>query len=140
MRYIRTKSKFAFTRLHNYKNVGQDIEQSIRYNRTGVLYKADNIPCTKQGDLRDCQIKTSAAQICKGIDIEQHIKQDKAMRYIYGSLSGIAYVITKEQYLTFATLFSRTTTTGKGNNKSVVTRLKDENKAMIQWLEAAVAL
>ena len=137
MRYIKTNSKIPYTRLYNYKNVGQDIEQSIRYTVTGKICKADNIPCTQSGDLRDCQIKSSGGRVCKGTNIQQHIQQDKAKRYIYGALNDFAYVLTKEQYYQFVQLFSRITTDST-KEKNVITRLKDENKSMIEWLEKTI--
>lgn len=128
-----TVSQFPFIRLFYYSNSGQDIERSIRYAVTGRLYKADNIPATKDADLYIYQIKSSEATVCKGIDVNKHIDNDKAEQYIYGSKQGIAYILTKTQYKDFVTLFARITTDSKGN---ITTRLKRENKAMIAWLEA----
>lgn len=123
---------FSFTRLHNYINNGQDIEQSIRYKATGVLCKADNKPCTLYTDIDIYQIKSSSATVCKGTDIIKHTQQDKASLYIYGTRQGKGYILTKEQYNVFVEVFSRVTKSSKGD---IITRLKDENKAMLVWLD-----
>lgn len=127
-----------FCRLGNYAIAGQDIEQSIRYQMTGEICKADNIPFTVSGDCLGYQIKSARATICKGTDIAEHLKHDAAAAYIYGTLAGKGYIMSRTEYLEFATTFATVTRDSQKNGGAIKTRLKSESRALLKWLEERV--
>ena len=122
-----------------YKNNGQHAEQVFRYTMCGVICKADNKPSTECGDYADIQIKSARATICKGKDIASHLATDKAERYAYvTSDCKTAYIMSKVEYLTFATLFATLTRESAKNGGAEKMRFKSESKAMLEWLQARV--
>ena len=122
-----------------YKNNGQHAEQTFRYTMSGVICKADNKPSTMGGDYADIQIKSARATICKGNDIERHLAEDKAERYAYVTADfKTAYIMSKVEYLTFATLFATLTRESQANGGAEKMRFKSESKAMLEWLQARV--
>ena len=127
--------KFTYTRPHTYKNNGQDIESGIAYALTGQYKRADNIASDKSADVLNYQIKSARATVCKGADVEKALESDKATAYIYGTQSGIAYVMTKSEYLDFVKTFSTTTQDSRKNGGAIKTRLRYETETMLDWLE-----
>ena len=122
-----------------YKNGGQHAEQTFRYTMSGVICKADNKPSTECGDYADIQIKSARATICKGKDIASHLATDKAERYAYVTADfKTAYIMSKVEYLAFATLFATLTRESEKNGGAEKMRLKSESKAMLEWLESRV--
>jgi hypothetical protein len=119
-----------------YKNNGQHAEQLFRYTMCGEICKADNKQDT---DYQDIQIKSSRATVCKGTDIAKHIAQDKAKKYAYVTSDfSNAYIMSKAEYLEFTSQFSSITTESKKNGGAIKTRLKEENKAMLNYLEGKI--
>ena len=116
-----------------YKNNGQHAEQVLRYTLTNEIQKADN----REGcDLWDIQIKSSRATVCKGTDTDNYIDNDTANRYAYVTADfTTAYIMNKNDYKTFVKLFGTVTTESKKNGGAIKTRLKEENKKMVEWLE-----
>ena len=122
-----------------YKNNGQHAEQVFRYTMSGCICKADNTPATVSGDYEDIQIKSARATICKGKDIASHLTTDKAERYAYITADfKTAYIMSKIEYLTFATLFATLTKESLKNGGAEKLRFKSESKAMLEWLQARV--
>ena len=122
-----------------YKNNGQHAEQVFRYTMSGCICKADNTPATVSGDYEDIQIKSARATICKGKDIANHLTTDKAERYAYITADfKTAYIMSKIEYLTFATLFATLTKESLKNGGAEKLRFKSESKAMLEWLQARV--
>ena len=122
-----------------YKNNGQHAEQVFRYTMSGCICKADNTPATVSGDYEDIQIKSARATICKGKDIASHLTTDKAERYAYITADfKTAYIMSKIEYLTFATLFATLTKESQKNGGAEELRFKSESKAMLEWLQARV--
>ena len=122
-----------------YKNNGQHAEQVFIYTRSGWICKADNTPATVSGDYEDIQIKSARATICKGKDIANHLTTDKAERYAYITADfKTAYIMSKIEYLTFATLFATLTKESLKNGGAEKLRFKSESKAMLEWLQARV--
>lgn len=126
---------FTYSRLHNYKNNGQDIEQSIRFTLTGEITKADNIRYDIAADVLNYQIKSARATVCKGTDLQAYLNMDASSAYIYGTKNGTAYIMTKDEYITFITLFGTITQDSKKNGGQLKIRLKDESKAMLEWFK-----
>ena len=121
------------------KNNGQHAEQVFRYTMSGCICKADNTPATVSGDYEDIQIKSARATICKGKDIANHLTTDKAERYAYITADfKTAYIMSKIEYLTFATLFATLTKESLKNGGAEKLRFKSESKAMLEWLQARV--
>lgn len=122
-----------------YKNSGQHAEQTFRYTMSGNICKADNRPATMCGDYADIQIKSARATICKGKDIASHLATDKAEKYAYVTADfKTAYIMSKVEYFTFATLFATLTRESTKNGGAEKMRFKSESKAMLEWLQARV--
>lgn len=120
-----------------YKNRGQHKEQKARYNLTGKINKADNIPFWTTADCNGIQIKSARATICKGVNIAEHIEKDAARLYMYVcNDEQTAYIMSKSEYYRFCTLFSEQTTESPKNGGTIKTRLKKETRAMIAWLQS----
>ena len=118
-----------------YKNNGQHAEQIARFTLTGEIVKADNKPFTVGADCLDIQIKSARATICKGTDIEKHLRVDKANRYGYVLKDfSTMYIMTKAEYYRFASLFSTKTRESEKNGGAEKLRFKDETAEMLKWL------
>ena len=118
-----------------YTNNGQHAEQVARYTLTGEICKADNKPFTVGADCLDIQIKSARATICKGLDLANHLRQDKAQRYGYVVKDfSVMYIMNKAEYLEFCNLFATVTRESTRNGGAIKLRLKDETKAMLEWL------
>ena len=80
-----------------YKNNGQEAERVFRYTYEGKLCKADNVKHTQGADCDNIQIKSARASVCKGIDIEAYLAEDKAERFAYVVADfSKAYIMTKK--------------------------------------------
>ena len=117
-----------------YKNEGQHLEQVFRFNLTGEIVKADNIPHDKGTDFGNYSIKSARATVCKGDNINAYLDTDKATEFVYITKNLIAYIMTKALYKEFITLFATKTTESAKNGGGVKLRLKSESKAMLEWL------
>jgi hypothetical protein len=118
-----------------YANAGQHAEQVVRYTLTGEICKADNKPATLCGDCLDIQIKSARATVCQGLDIAAHIASDAAKRYGYVVADFSAmYIMSRAEWLEFATEFGTPTTESVKNGGRVKIRLKSEGRAMMAWL------
>lgn len=120
--------------VRTYKNNGQHLEQWFRYTLTGKIEKADNIAHDKGTDFLNYSIKSAKATVCKGTDLDAYLDTDKATEFVYITKSGIAYVMTRAIYTEFVKTFSYVTQ-GSSKDKGIKLRLKDESKALLQWLE-----
>lgn len=124
--------------LGNYKNFGQDAEQTVRFELTGEIRKADNIPFTVSADCLMYQIKAERATICKGStleDIKKHLELDKAEKYIYVSKNHKCYELDKTDFFTFVSLFFEVTTDSTKNGGSQKIRLNRRFTDINKWLE-----
>jgi hypothetical protein len=120
-----------------YKIAGQHAEQVARYTLTGQVCRADNRPDTLCADCLDIQIKSARATVCRGLDIAAHIANSAAKRYGYVVADFSAmYIMSRIEWLEFATEFRTVTTESAKNGGQVKTRLKSEGKAMKAWLVA----
>lgn len=126
---------FTFTYLNNYKNHGQNAEQSIRYVLTGEIQKADNIRYDLGSDCLNYQIKSARATICKGTDLKAYLELDSSSEYIYATKDGKAYIMSKTEYIEFCSRYSTVTTESDRHGKGVKLRLKHESREMLSWLE-----
>lgn len=127
---------FKFKYLNNYTNHGQNAEQSVRFELTGELTKADNIRFDLGTDCLNYQIKSARATICKGTDIRAYLELDASTAYIYADNDGTAWVMTRAEYIEFCEMFSTVTTDSAKNGKNAKLRFKSESKAMREWLRA----
>ena len=125
---------FNFTYLNNYKNHGQDAEQSVRFALTGEILKADNLPHNLCADCLNFQIKSARATICKGTDLEAYLNLDASTAYIYADNNGTAWVMSREEYTAFCTEFATATTESPSNGGGAKLRLKSESSKMVAWL------
>ena len=125
---------FNFTYLNNYKNHGQDAEQSVRFALTGEILKADNLPHHLGADCLNFQIKSARATICKGTDLEAYLDLDASTAYIYADNNGTAWVMSREEYTRFCNEFATVTTESASNGGGAKLRLKSESSKMVAWL------
>lgn len=121
-----------FTR--QYRNNGQHMEQWVRYTLTGETAKADNLEHDKGADCLGYQIKSARATVCKGTDIRAYLATDKATAYIYATLDGVAYEMTKTEYIEFVEMFGTVTTESTKNGGAKKIRLKHETPALLTYL------
>ena len=130
--------KFNFEIVDGYKNNGQKIEQSIRYALTGKIIKADNLPATVGADCNGYQIKSARATVCKGEKIDDcriKICFERCNGYIYGTLDGIGYIMTKEEYRDFVLKFGTVTRESNKNGGNAKIRFGHETKALREYLD-----
>lgn len=119
-----------------YKNNGQHAEQVVRYTLTGEIRKADNVPFTVSGDVGDLQVKSARATVCKGTDINEHLKADKATSYGYVTADfGRMFVMSRSEYKAFVEQFGTVTTESHKNGGAKKIRLGHETIGLIDWLE-----
>ena len=117
-----------------YRNNGQHLEQVVRYTLTGTLQKADNLPANAGTDCLQYSIKSARATICKGTDVKEHLKTDKAKAFIYATKQGIAYIMDRAEYLDFVQAFGTVTRESTKNGGAIKTRLGHETSKMLEWL------
>ena len=125
---------FTFTYLGNYKNHGQDAEQSVRFTLTGEILKADNLRHDLGTDCLNYQIKSARATVCKGADLEAYLNLDASTAYIYADNNGTAWVMSKEEYTLFCKEFVTATHESPANGGGAKLRLKSESSKMMAWL------
>lgn len=128
-------TKFFFEYLNNYRNHGQDAEQSIRKALTGETVKADNLAHDKGADCMGYQIKSARATVCKGTDIRAYLATDMATEYIYGTNNGVAYIMSRTEYIEFVEIFGTVTRESTANGGAEKIRLKSESVALLAYLE-----
>ena len=127
-------TKFTFTYLNNYRNHGQNAEQSVRFTLTGEVHKADNIPFDISADVLNFQIKSARGTVCKGTDLEKYLDLDAATAYIYATKQGTAYVMNRAEYTAFVKAFGTVTTDSDKNGGAKKIRLGHETQKMLAWL------
>lgn len=127
-------TKFTFAYLNNYRNHGQNAEQSVRFALTGEIHKADNIRFDISADVLNFQIKSARATICKGTDLEKYLDLDASTAYIYATKQGIAYILNRAEYTAFVKAFGTVTTDSTKNGGAQKIRLGHETQKMLAWL------
>ena len=127
-------TKFTFTYLNNYRNHGQNAEQSVRFALTGEIHKADNIRFDISADVLNFQIKSARATICKGTDLEKYLDLDASTAYIYATKQGTAYILSRTEYTAFVKAFGTVTVDSTKNGGAQKIRLGHETQKMLAWL------
>ena len=120
--------------VREYANNGQHMEQWTRYTLTGERAKADNLAHDKGADCLCYQIKSARATVCKGRDLVAYLAEDKATAYIYATADGIAYEMTRTEYIAFVAEFGTLTRESAKNGGAEKIRLKAEGKALLAYL------
>ena len=121
-----------FTR--QYRNNGQHAEQWFRYTLTGKTERADNLAHDKGADCMGYQIKSARATVCKGTDLVAYLATDMATEYAYVTTDGIAYIMTKTEYIAFVEVFGTVTRESTKNGGAEKIRLKHETPALLAYL------
>ena len=120
-----------------YTNNGQHAEMCLRYTLTGKIEKADNRPATECADCLDIQIKSARATVCKGLNLDAYLANDRAKRYAYVLADfSKAYIMEPEEYKAFCRAFATPTRESTANGGGDKLRLKSESKALRAWLQA----
>lgn len=125
---------FNFTYLNNYRNHGQNAEQSVRFELTGEIAKADNLAHDLGADCLNYQIKSARATVCKGTDLNAYLDRDASTAYIYATKEGRAYVMNRTEYTAFCTEFGTVTRESHGNGGGEKIRLTHESARLLAWL------
>ena len=120
--------------VRQYKNNGQHMEQWTRFTLTGESAKADNLAHDKGADCLGYQIKSARATVCKGTDIRAYLATDMATAYIYATADGVAYVMTRIEYIAFVEKFGTVTKESTANGGAEKIRLKSESSALLAYL------
>ena len=120
--------------VRQYKNNGQHMEQWTRFTLTGESAKADNLAHDKGADCLGYQIKSARATVCKGTDIRAYLATDMATAYIYATADGVAYVMTRIEYIAFVEKFGTVTKESPANGGAEKIRLKSESSALLAYL------
>ena len=120
--------------VRQYKNNGQHMEQWTRFTLTGENAKADNLAHDKGADCLGYQIKSARATVCNGTDIRAYLATDMATAYIYATADGIAYVMTRVEYIEFVEKFGTVTKESTSNGGAEKIRLKSESSALLAYL------
>jgi hypothetical protein len=120
--------------VRQYKNNGQHMEQWTRFTLTGETAKADNLAHDKGADCLGYQIKSARATVCKGTDIRAYLATDMATEYIYATADGVAYVMSKTEYIEFVEVFGTVTRESAANGGAEKIRLKSESVALLAYL------
>lgn len=117
-----------------YANRGQHLEQVVRFNYTGEVVKADNLPAIKSSDLyyNGCgyQIKSPKATVAKGEDL---VVNNISNKFIFVTNECVGYVMNKKEYLEFLKNFAYKSTTSTGKS---CWRIYPQSKKMIKYLDA----
>ena len=129
-----TRFTLATGFVRQYANNGQHAEQWVRYTLTGETVKADNLPHDRGGDCLGYQIKSARATVCKGTDLLAYLATDGATAYIYATADGIAYIMTKTEYIAFVERFGTVTRESSRNGGAEKIRLKSESTALLAYL------
>jgi hypothetical protein len=130
-----THFKLVADFVREYANNGQHMEQWTRYTLTGQRLKADNLAYDKGTDCLTYQIKSARATVCKGTDLKAYLATDKATAYIYATADGVAYVMTKTEYIAFVEVFGTITRESSRNGGAEKIRLKSESTALLTYLQ-----
>lgn len=125
---------FTFSYLNNYRNHGQNAEQSVRFALTGDLAKADNLAHDLGADCLTYQIKSARATVCKGLDLLAYLATDAATEFIYATKDGTAYIMSRAEYVEFVGLFGTATRESHKNGGTEKIRLKSESVALLAYL------
>ena len=120
-----------------YKNNGQHLEQTFRFNLTGEIVKADNIEHDKGTDFLHYSIKSARATVCKGTDLVAYLDTDKATEFVYITKDLVAYIMSKTEYIDFVNEFGTVTTESAKNGGKEKIRLGHETTRMLEWLANA---
>ena len=117
-----------------YKNNGQHLEQTFRFNLTGNIEKADNLPHDKGTDIGNYSVKSARATVCKGTDLNAYLDTDKATEFVYITKNLVAYIMSKTEYIDFVNEFGTVTTESAKNGGKEKIRLGHETAKMLEWL------
>ena len=120
-----------------YTNNGQHLEQTFRFNLTGKVEKADNLPHDKGTDFGNYSIKSARATVCKGTDLATYLATDKATEFVYITKDLVAYIMSKTEYIDFVNEFGTVTTESAKNGGKEKIRLGHETAKMLEWLAKA---
>jgi hypothetical protein len=118
-----------------YKNNGQHLEQKIRYFFTGEVLKADNLAHNKGADILNYQVKSARATVCRGRDLLAYLDKDCATEFIYVTKDERAYIMSKEEYISFVKEFGTVTRESTKNGGHEKIRLGHETSKLLEWLE-----
>ena len=121
-----------------YKNNGQEAERIFRYTMTGEIAKADNLAHNLGTDCLSYQVKSARATVCRGRDLLAYLAEDKATEFAYVLADfSKAYIMSKEEYTEFVSLFGTVTRESAKNGGYEKIRLGHETDKMREWLARA---
>ena len=105
---------------------------------TGEIAKADNLAHNLGTDCLHYQVKSARTTICRGRDLLAYLAEDKATEFAYVCADfSKAYIMSKDEYVEFATKFGTVTCESSKNGGYEKIRLKAEGAEMREWLARA---
>lgn len=131
--------------LNNYKNAGQNAEQSLAYALTGEIRKHDKVPFDKGSDIPEFKMSVKSARFTLasnliGSDFAE-MKADFFGRcaseiFAYVTKAGEVYELNKKQFETFVDRFCTLGRSSSKNGNKLNIRMKSETKEVLTWLTA----
>lgn len=136
---------FKIELLNNYRNAGQNAEQSLAYALTGEIRKHDKVAFDKGSDIPEYKMSVKSARFTlastlKGESYEE-MKADFFRRcaseiFAYVTKSGEVYMMTAEIFSSFLDNFSSVGYSSSKNGHHKIIRMRSETKEVLAWLTA----
>lgn len=109
---------------HNAENAACDY--------LGIPYKRDNVKFSIAPDCGEWQVKGYNATVCMGLDLEAHMKQDAATKWMYVDEKFRGWEMNADEWKEFLAVWGYADKSSKGQDKL---RIKKESRRLREWLE-----
>ena len=136
---------FKIELLNNYKNAGQNAEQSLAYALTGEIRKHDKVAFDKGSDIPEFKMSVKSARftLASALNGESYeeMKADFFSRcaseiLAYVTKSGEVYMMTSETFGRFLDAFASVGYSSSKNGHHKIIRMRSESKEVLNWLAA----
>lgn len=131
--------------LNNYKNGGQNAEQSLAYALTGELRTHDRVPFDKGSDIPEYKMSVKSARFTLASHLQgdtyEEMKEDFFNRcasevFAYVTKCGEVYTMTAEIFSSFLDQFATIGRQSSKNGGNKTIRMRSETKEVLSWLMA----
>ena len=136
---------FKIELLNNYKNAGQNAEQSLAYALTGEIRKHDKVAFDKGSDIPEFKMSVKSARFTLASTLQgesyEEMKADFFRRcvseiFAYVTKSGEVYMMTAEKFSSFLDNFSSVGYSSSKHGHRKIIRMRSESKEVLTWLTA----
>lgn len=136
---------FKIKLLNNYKNAGQNAEQSLAYALTGEIRKHDKVAFDKGSDIPEFKMSVKSARFTLASTLQGESYEEMKADFFRRCASEIFAYVTKcgEVYMmgrsTFEDFIDNFCTVGYSSSKHghrKIIRMKSESFATLMWLKA----